>query len=282
MGITVSYKSLKESPVPDAFWAQIGLAGPDGSVDRAKIKKYHEVVGFSRYIVEAVETFPEDQEITILDCGCGKSYLSFVVNDLLTRQMGRSAYFIGVDTNDAVIQMCEQAREALGFDNMVFHVARALDFEPDRSVDVLIALHACNTATDEAIAKGISLRARYIMTIPCCQNQVRGQLKDKHPLADLTQFGLLKYAFASTLTDGLRSLILKGVGYEVKHFEVVPPKCTPKNVLIQARKIKRKREPNLSEYVRASHQFGVRIALENMLPEELREVLAVTDIGYSV
>jgi hypothetical protein len=122
---------------------------------------------------------------------------------------------------------------------MQFVHARIIEALPEKPVDMVIALHACDTATDEAIAKGIKLRAKYIIVRSLVdENQIRGRLKNGHPLVDLTEFGLLRYRFADILTAALRSKFLMGSGYCVKLVEIAPPKCTPKNLMIVARRKK--------------------------------------------
>ena len=246
-----------------AFWRGIGIRD---ALDPRRMKKRDEVIGFSGPIVDATAECSGSAPVTLLDCGCGKSYLSFAVNHLLTAR-GIDARLIGVDTSPQAIRACEETRGALGYDNMAFHVSRAIAFEPSGPVDIVIALHACNTATDEAIAKGIKLRAQYIMVVPCCQNQIRGQLRDDHPLRTMTQFGILKYGFANLLTETLRALILRGVGYDVTMDEIVPPTTTPKNIMIRARRMKSRGKVGLTEYLELSRKFSVRIKLESLLPE---------------
>ena len=252
-----------------AFWRGIGLRDV---VDPRRMKKRDEVVGFSGPIVDAAEECSGSGPVTILDCGCGKSYLSFAVNHLL-KARGIGAHLIGVDTSHQAIQACTETKAALGYDDMEFHVSRAIAFEPPAPVDIVIALHACNTATDEAIAKGIKLRSKYIMVVPCCQNQIRGQLREDHPLRTMTQFGVLKYGFANLLTETLRALILRGVGYDVTMNEIVPPTTTPKNIMIRARRMKSRGRAGLTEYLDLSQAFNVRIRLESLLPEVFENIV---------
>jgi len=262
-------EELCRSDLSETFWRGIGMRD---AVDPRRMKKRDEVIGFSGPIVDAAEECFVDGSITILDCGCGKSYLSFAVNHLLTAR-GSDAHFIGVDTSPQAIRACEETKAGLGYDNMEFHVSRAIAFEPSGPVDIVIALHACNTATDEAIAKGIKLRAKYIMVVPCCQNQIRGQLRDDHPLRTMTQFGVLKHGFANLLTETLRALILRGVGYDVAMDEIVPPTTTPKNIMIRARRMKSRGKVGLTEYLDLSRKFNVRIKLESLLPEVFENVV---------
>ena len=206
--------------------------------DEREIKKYNEVIGFCEQVVRIIETYPQDKEIVFLDCSCGKSYLSFALNIILEKQFAVNTYFYGVDTNRILIEKCDRIRNSLGFRNMHFISGRIIDVQPEKPVDILIALHACDSATDEAIAKGIKLGAKYIVVVPCCENQIRSRLKVGHPLVDLTDFGLLRCRFADILTEALRAQFLTGAGYHVKLTEVTSPKFTPKNLMIIARRKK--------------------------------------------
>ena len=187
----------------------------DQSSDERDIKKFNEVIGFCEQVVRIIEAYPHDKEIVFLDGSCGKSYLSFVLNVILKKQFAVNTYFYGVDTNRILIEKCDRIKNSLGLRNMHFINGRIIDVQPEKPVDIVIALHACDIATDEAIAKGIKLEAKYIVVVPCCENQIRSRLKVGHPLVDLTDFGLLRYRFADILTEALRAQFLTGAGYHV-------------------------------------------------------------------
>lgn len=241
------------------------------SGDAREIKKFQEVVGFCEQVMRIAETYPPDKEIVFLDCSCGKSYLSFALNYIFSNQFVRETFFYGVDTNPLLIEKCERIRETLGFRNMQFLNSRIIDALPEKPVDMVIALHACDIATDEAIAKGIKLGAKYIIVVPCCENQIRGRLKAGHPLVGLTDFGLLRYRFADILTEALRSQFLTGAGYHVKLTEIVSPKFTPKNLMIIARKKKENRKCNMDKYKKLDEMFNTGFVLKSYFDEcELR------------
>lgn len=235
--------------------------------DEREIKKYNEVIGFCEQVVRIIETYPQDKEIVFLDCSCGKSYLSFALNIILEKQFAVNTYFYGVDTNRILIEKCDRIRNSLGFRNMHFISGRIIDVQPEKPVDILIALHACDSATDEAIAKGIKLGAKYIVVVPCCENQIRSRLKVGHPLVDLTDFGLLRCRFADILTEALRAQFLTGAGYHVKLTEVTSPKFTPKNLMIIARRKKGNKRYNLDKYKKLNEMFNTEFALNNYFNE---------------
>lgn len=160
------------------------------------------------------------------------------------------------------MESCDRIRETLGFKNMQFLCARIIDVFPEKPIDMVIALHACDTATDETIAKGVKLGAKYIVVVPCCENQIRNRLKSGHPLVDLTDFGLLRYRFADILTEALRAQFLMGVGYYVKLIEIISPRFTPKNLMIMARRKKRSKKYNMDSYKRLDEMFNTDFVLK--------------------
>ncbi|MGR3310539.1 MAG: class I SAM-dependent methyltransferase [Candidatus Brocadiales bacterium] len=251
----------------------IGLDGPNGSIDKRKFKKIGEVVGLTEQILKVTDVLLKSDNTTVfLECSCGKSYLSFVLNHIISNTYKTRTFFLGVDINKSLVEKCEQISSALGYENMQFVHGQTIDLQPDRKVEVVIALHACDTATDEAIAKGIKLGAKYIMVVPCCQNQIRSQLRFSHPLISLTEFGVLRYKFADILTEALRSQFLVGAGYHVELMEVVPPKLTPKNILISARKTKGRGKRGMKPYLELSKIFKTRFKLQDFFPELSREL----------
>jgi len=239
----------------------------DQSGDERDIKKFNEVIGFCEQVVRIIEAYPQDREIVFLDCSCGKSYLSFVLNIILKKHFAVNTYFYGVDTNRILIEKCDRIKNSLGCQNMHFINGRIIDVQPEKPVDIVIALHACDIATDEAIAKGIKSGAKYIVVVPCCENQIRSRLKVGHPLVDLTDFGLLRYRFADILTEALRAQFLTGAGYHVKLTEVTSPKFTPKNLMIIARRKKGNKRYNLDKYKRLNEMFNTEFVLNNYFSE---------------
>ncbi len=247
----------------------LGFRHTNGLLKKDMNKKINEIAGFCEQILKVVrKNYDKKKEIVFLECSCGKSYLSFVLSYILEKESNTTPFFVGVDTNGELIQRCEEIRTALGYENMAFNHCRTIDFFSDRKIDVVIALHACNTATDEAIAKGINIGAKYIMVVPCCYGQIRSQIKDHHPLTGVTQFGLLRYKFADILTDALRSQFLLGNGYFVELLEIVPPKLTPKNILISARKIKNTNKRNLEGYYQLNNMFNTNFSLQEYFCEQ--------------
>ncbi len=250
------------------FLRPLRWEGPDGGINRRELKKFRETVGFSAHILRMLGDEVNNDPV-FLECSCGKSYLSFALNRILKELEGAECTFYGVDISGPLVEKCRRIAAGLDYDNMSFTQGRTLEFDGhgDRGVDIVLALHACDKATDEAIARGIRYEARYIMVVPCCQNQLRGQIRRTQPLKDLTDFGLLRYRFADLLTETLRAQVLKGAGYYVEFHEMVPPTVTPKNLVITARRLRSGKKKGLDGYRALCSEFGVRSILEDFLPE---------------
>lgn len=233
------------------------------SCDGRDVKKFNEVVGFCEQIIQIIQTYQFDKEIVFLECSCGKSYLSFAINYILSKRFSINTTFFGVDINQILIEKCNRTKDNLGYQNMHFINDRIINVQIEKPVDIVIALHACDIATDETIAKGIKLDAKYIMVVPCCQNQIRNRLKTDHPLVNITDFGLLRYRFADILTEALRAQFLTGAGYCVKFREVTSPKFTPKNLMIIARRKKGSKKYNMDKYKNLDEMFHTEFILQD-------------------
>ncbi len=246
----------------------IELLGPDGQSDTRKSKKLREVCGFCELILRYVGACLAKQDfVRIVEFSCGKSYLGIVLVLLLRELLGKEVALIGVDVNPDLVAKCRQVAAAAGLEDAEFAASRTLEFRTDQAVHVVVALHACDTATDEAIARGIQLGAPLILAVPCCQNQIRGQIKSGHPLTAMTEFGPIRYHLANLLTDVLRAQFLHSAGYHVEMLEIGSPRLTPKNLCICARKVKRAaRAGRDSGYKMLKEFFDVRPKVEQFCP----------------
>ncbi len=230
-------------------------------------RKYVQIDNFVKLIQPLLRRISQQRKVFILDCGSGKSYLSFAMNYFFREKLRRSCHFFCIDTNADVIEKSLQVRDKLGYDNMDFFVSRIRDFEPYEKIDIVCSLHACDTASDEAIARGIQLGVPFLLIVPCCQHEVIRQFKD-HPLKAITRHGLYKARLADLLTDALRTLILEAAGYKVRVTGYVSPIYTPKNIMIQAEKVQGRNKMAMEQYMELKAMFGdVSLELERMLPE---------------
>jgi len=247
----------------------IDIATADGSIKADMRRKYVQIDSFIKLIQPLLSKSSQHRKISILDCGSGKSYLSFAMNYFLREKLRRNCHFFCIDTNADVIKKCVQVRDELGYGNMEFSVSKIRDFDPRGKVDIVCSLHACDTASDEAIARGIQLEAPFLLIVPCCQHEVINQLRE-HPLKAITRHGVYKARLADLLTDAMRTLILEAAGYKVTVSEYVSPINTPKNIMIQAERIQSSNKMAMDQYLELRAMFGdLSLELEGMLPELL-------------
>jgi hypothetical protein len=252
------------------FYKTIGIMNPGGKPYREREKKLFEVVYFSSHIVRCIDEISRTRETVLLDCGCGRSYLPFFVNYVL-RKKRRNITYIGIDANVELIEKSSQTSKALGYANAEFFQSSIIKFEPKRQVNVVCALHACDTATDEAIAKGIQLNARFIVVAPCCQRQVVRQLSrasEKVPQIKLfLESKISKEYVGVALTETLRRLALESFGYKVDMFEFVPTRYTPKNIMLRAEKMRPFDTKSLMAYGTLRDYFNVKPKIQEYLPQ---------------
>jgi len=262
----------------EKFLKDVDLMGPRGQVDERKSEKLHEVAGFTAIIARYLKRFPlKKDSVAVLECSCGKSYLGFVLALLIPEICNIPVRLVGVDFNPVLIDRCRSIAEDLRLEGTDFFCDKVISFSPGFKMDIVVSLHACDTATDEALVQGIRSGADFVHAVPCCQNQIKGQIKSGHLLEALTGYGPARYRMANLLTDSLRAEFMKAAGYHVEMDEIGSPKLTPKNLCISARKVRSKtRLPRDSGYRGLRDFFGVKPAIEKMCPE------VVTGEGKSI
>ena len=215
-----------------ALLREIGILTAEGKLKNDMIRKYNQI---DQYVELVAPMFEKDdsEEIVLLDCACGKSYLSFVMNYYLHEVLRRRCRVIGVDINEHVIEESRAMAKRLGYHNMVFQCADLRTYQPPKNVTAVISLHACDIATDLALSTAIRARAKYIACVPCCHKELLDQYT-LPGLEPLTKFGVFKARFNDVLTDSMRALKLEAEGYKVSVVEYISPLDTPKNLLIRA------------------------------------------------
>ena len=235
--VSKSHDKQKKRLISGApFLAEVGICSADGSVKPSMSDKFKQI---NRY-VEIVDGILRNADLgdtfSIADMGCGKGYLTFALYHHLTENLKLNTSIIGVEVRENLIDKCNGIANKLGYERLIFEVGAIVDTKIEKA-DVLIALHACDTATDDAIFRGIQDDAKVILTAPCCHKQVRKSLQTEGELSLITQHGILKERQAEILTDTIRSLILEANGYKTKVFEFISTEHTPKNVMIAAIKV---------------------------------------------
>ncbi|NLB20253.1 MAG: SAM-dependent methyltransferase [Clostridium sp.] len=211
----------------------IAIMSKDGKIKNDKIRKYNQIDHYVELLEKNFLALKDNKVVTILDVGCGKSYLSFALNYYLTEVLKMKCHFIGIDINEQVIASSIKTQKELGYRNMEFHAMDIKDFDVERDGDVVLSLHACDTATDMALAFGVYKKAGLIVAVPCCHKEMLSTYSYP-PFEGILKHGILKARLADTLTDGLRGLMLEEHGYEVSIVEYISPLETPKNLMIRA------------------------------------------------
>ncbi len=223
----------------DKLLKAIGIMADNGKIKNDMIRKYNQIDHFVELIEPMLKDLMQDRnELRIVDCACGKSYLSFVLNYYLREVLKINCRFLGIDISGGVIASSRKIAQPLGYRNMTFVNGdiRTLLYEDDNGErlqpDLVISLHACDVATDFALAYGIRNKARGIVTVPCCHSELLNQYSYR-PFSEIIKHGVFKAKLADVLTDGLRCMILEAFGYDISAVEYVSPLDTPKNLLIR-------------------------------------------------
>ena len=251
----------------DALLKEIGIMTKDGKVKNDKIRKYNQIDHYVELLEGVIDSLPKNVTINILDCGCGKSYLTFVLNYYLTEVKKIKCHFIGLDHSEAVIEASKTMSKNLGYRNMEFHALDIHNYTPDKKIHVVLSLHACDTATDMALSLGIKVGSDVIIAVPCCHKELLSQY-NYPPFKGILKQGILKARMADILTDGMRTLMLEAKGYEVSVVEYISPLETPKNLMIRAIKTKDEDPASMDEYMSLMGSLNVYPALYSYLTND--------------
>ena len=215
------------------FLIELGIQNKDGKVVKSKYNKFKQINKYLEFIKQATTQLDSNKQITILDFGSGKSYLTFSTYYYLTEVLNMNVKIIGIDLKKEVIEHCNNIAEKLNFSNLSFIFGDVIDYENKDEIDMVISLHACNTATDIAILKALGWKAKVFFAVPCCQKEVNSQLNDDF-LPFMLKHGIVKEKFSTLLTDSVRSEVLEAFGYKSDIVEFISAENTPKNQLIRA------------------------------------------------
>lgn len=254
-------------PVP--FLVELGVMNDKGRVLAAKYDKFRQINRFLEMVRDILPALPQGRKLTIVDFGCGKSYLTFALYHYLAVQEGFELNVVGLDLKADVIEHCEALARTLNYDGLHFRIGDIADYNEFDAVDMVITLHACDTATDAALEKAVRWGASAILSVPCCQHELFAQVRSE-TLEPLLSHGILKERFAALATDAIRSKLLDIVGYKTQLLEFIDMEHTPKNILIRAVK---SGEPNTGalwqEYETFRNFLGAEPYLENALRDRL-------------
>lgn len=220
----------KDVPVP--FLVDLGVQTKEGKIIAGKYDKFRQINRFLEFIRDILPALPRDRQISVLDFGCGKSYLTFAMYYYLKIMNGLDVDIIGLDLKETVIEKCNRLKESYGYDHLHFLVGDIGQYEGKSQVDMVVTLHACDTATDYALAKAVKWNAQVILSVPCCQHELNGQISQEL-LKPVLKYGLLKERISALLTDGIRASLLEEAGYDVQVLEFIDMEHTPKNILLR-------------------------------------------------
>lgn len=222
-----------EEGKPVEFLVDLGVMTKEGKIVRTRYDKFRQINRFLEFIEDILPNLDPGRETTIIDFGCGKSYLTFAMYHYLHCLKGYPVRIIGLDLKKDVISRCNLLAEQYGYEKLRFYHGDIASYEGVDHVDMVVTLHACDTATDYALAKAVRWGARVILSVPCCQHELNRQMKNEQ-MKPVFQYGLIKERMAALYTDALRAQLLEGQGYRTQILEFIDMEHTPKNILIRA------------------------------------------------
>lgn len=224
---------ILEEGIPVPFLIDLGVMNTKGDVLKPRYDKFRQINRFLEFVKDIVRELPRNREINIIDFGCGKSYLTFAIYYYLRELCGLDVRITGLDLKKDVINKCNQLSEKYGYDKLIFKLGDIADYEGQNNVDMVVTLHACDTATDYALYKAVSWNAKVILSVPCCQHEINKQIKNEM-MSPVLNYGILKDRISAIMTDAIRAEVLKIKGYHTEILEFIDMEHTPKNLLIRA------------------------------------------------
>ena len=235
---------ILEEGIPVPFLVDLGVMTKEGRVVNSRYDKYRQINRFLEFIEDILPNLDQDRESTIIDFGCGKSYLTFAMYYYLKELKGYPVRIIGLDLKEDVIEHCSRLGRQYGYEGLSFCHGDIASFEGVEKVDMVVTLHACDLATDYALEKAVNWGARVILSVPCCQHELNGQMENSL-LRPVLQYGLIKERMAALYTDAIRAQVLEYRGYRTQILEFIDMEHTPKNILIRAVRQGKKRDNGL-------------------------------------
>lgn len=232
---------ILEEGIPVPFLVELGVQTKDGVIIHAKYDKFRQINRFLEFIEDVLPKLDKNKETRIIDFGCGKSYLTFAMYYYLKVLKGYPVRITGLDLKTDVIEHCSRLAKKFGYESLEFLHGDIASYEGTDEVDMVVTLHACDTATDYALEKAVRWNAKVILSVPCCQHEVNKQMESEL-FAPVFHYGIIKERMAALYTDALRAEVLEAMGYRVQILEFIDMEHTPKNLLIRAVKQGKRKE----------------------------------------
>ncbi len=251
------------------FLVDLGVMTKEGKIVQSRYDKFRQINRFLEFIEDILPELAKDREVTILDFGCGKSYLTFAMYYYLNQLKNYNVRIIGLDLKKDVIRNCNELSKKYGYEKLLFLEGDIASYEGVDAVDMVVTLHACDTATDYALYKAIKWGAGVILSVPCCQHEMNKTLHIEG-MESITQYGLIKERTAALFTDAMRANLLESRGYKTQILEFIDMEHTPKNILIRG--VKQSKQTFLpekwEEYENVAKMLHSDITLGKLLREE--------------
>lgn len=258
------------------FMIDLGVMTESGKIIRTRYDKYRQINRFLEFIEDILPELPTDRTVHIIDFGCGKSYLTFAMYYYLKVLKHYDIRITGLDLKQKVIEDCQALADRYGYDGLQFLCGDIADYNGTDEVDMVVTLHACDTATDYALYKAVKWHASVILSVPCCQHELNRKMQCE-TLSGAFQYGLIKERTAALMTDAMRGQLLEMKGSKTQLLEFIDMEHTPKNILIRGVKSrgllpKAARKQQMENYQKCRDFFGAELTLEKLFKEMEREM----------
>ncbi len=256
---------------PVDFLIRLGVMNENGKVVSKRYDKFKQINRFLEMVADIIPKISKDKTLNIIDFGCGKSYLTFALYYYLVNILNLDINIIGLDLKEDVILFCNEVAMDLNYHKLKFIYGDIKDYEGLNKVDMVVTLHACDTATDAAIIKAVNWGAEAILSVPCCQHEFYDKIENP-VLEPMLSHGIIKEKLASLVTDSLRANVLEILGYQVQLLEFIDMEHTPKNILIRAIKTSNKENKEaIDKYIKFKEFWGLKdLYIEKEFGERLK------------
>lgn len=258
---------ILEEGKPVDFLVGLGVQTPDGKIVKSRYDKFRQINRYLEFIEDILKKLPTDRPVRIIDFGCGKSYLTFAMYYYLHELKGRDVRVTGLDLKEDVIDLCNKLAEHYHYEHLHFEKGDISTYEGEQAVDMVVTLHACDTATDYALHKAVQWGAEVILAVPCCQHEVNKQITNA-ALSKILKYGLIKERMSALITDAVRANLLEEMGYETQILEFIDMEHTPKNLLIRAVK-KAGMRPKANDIRSTTDFLHIETTLQKLFKEDL-------------